>query len=307
MTDCPVLSVVIVNWNTKALLAQCLSSLFVEGEGLDMEVFVVDNASQDDSVATVRKSFPQVHLIENDRNLGFAGANNQAISRCLGKYILLLNSDTIVLPGVLQTMVEHLESCPELGALGAYLLNADRTPQRCYGAFPSLVSEGLTLLGFDRRLPRLTSRWTGVSVGRGILSPGVLAVDWVVGAALVVRRTAVEKVGGLDEGFFWCSEDTDWCYRFRKAGWKVGVALDAQIVHLGGASSNLASDRMVPELLRGKIKYFRKHQGPGVAVAYRLLVATVALGKVAWFGLISLISSSRRQELTVWSGVLKEV
>ena len=307
MRESPILSVIIVNWNTRALLAQCLRTLFAESGDLGMEVFVVDNGSKDGSAAMVKETFPRVHLIENNRNFGFAGANNQAITRCHGKYILLLNSDTIVLPRALQTMVDCLGRFPELGALGAYLLNADRTPQRCYGAFPSLLSEGLTLLGFDKRHSRLMSRWTGLNVDRGMLTSGVLDVDWVVGASLAIRRAALEKVGVLDEGFFWCSEDTDWCYRFRKAGWKVGLALQAQIVHLGGASSDLASDQMVPELLRSKIKYFEKHQGRAVALAYRILVASVALLKVAWFGLFSLISPSRRRELTVWTGVLKGV
>lgn len=273
MTDtlCP-LSVIIVSWNTRDLLARCLDSLAAPGGMPDgAEVVIVDNASTDDSVSYVRARYPWVELIEQATNDGFAAGTNRGLSVARGAHLLLLNSDTEVRPGALAAMVAYLEGHPRAGAVGADVCNPDGSPQPCAGLAPSLFSETCSALGLDRTFRALARRRrsdppTGTYV----------ACDWVLGAALMVRRAVYAAVGPLDAGYFMYSEEVDWCARIRACGWQVGTLVGARVLHHGGGSTRRTSDRMRPALFRSKIRYLSLHRGERSARAFRRVVRAVA-------------------------------
>jgi GT2 family glycosyltransferase len=221
------LSVIIVNWNTRDLLCQCLDSLTQKLEGVEMEILVVDNGSRDGSVAAVRKKSPGVRLIENSVNLGFAKANNQALSVSKGRYLLLLNPDAQAKDEAIPKMLFFMETHPEAGVVGAQLLNADESKQNSIANFPSLATELLnkSLLRwfFPEKFP-----------GKETDYPDPVEVDSVIGACMLVRREAMEQVGLLDEKFFLFLEETDWCYRMKKAGWKIYHIPQAEVLHFQG-------------------------------------------------------------------------
>jgi hypothetical protein len=275
------LSIIIVNWNTCNLLAQCLASVFDNRPTSSFEVWVVDNASSDGSSLMVQDRFPQVHLIENKENVGFARANNQAIQMSQGRYILLLNSDTIVHPNALEHLVQFIDQRAQVGIVGAQLLNEDGTLQPSWGKFPTVWSE---LIGKNVR------EWHPYSTQNGILA---YEVDWVGGACLLICRAAIEQVGLLDESFFMYSEEMDWCFRVKKLGWAVCYYPAAQIIHLGGQSSRQANARMKAELYRSKLMFFDKHYDSFEVVLLGWLLQILFLGKAGLGQLLCFFSMNR--------------
>jgi GT2 family glycosyltransferase len=240
-------SIIIVNWNTPALLMQCLKSIYNAGTEVAFEVIVVDNGSSDDSVSLISKHFPLVVIIENDRNLGFARANNQGIALGRGRYFMLLNSDTILMPGAVDVLVQVADQYPEVGVLGPKLLNMDNTIQKSWASFPSFLSE---LLGKNFRVRHPVAG-----------SPFTYEVDWIMGACMLVRAATVDQVGTMDEDYFFYSEEIDWCFRIKKKNWKVWYISNAEIYHLGGGSANRASFAQLTRLYQGKLLYFQKYHG----------------------------------------------
>ncbi len=282
------LSVIIVNWNTQDLLRQCLSSIYDTIEGLDLEVIVVDNASQDDSVAMVKRDFPQVRLIENDENVGFTKANNQAMAVSEGHYILLLNSDAVILPGAIEVMIALAESHPHSGLVGAQLLNPDGSFQASYTDFPTLWREFLILsklgkLLHGRHYPRHGPDET----------KGPRQVDYVEGACLLVRRQAFQETRGFDEDFFMYAEEVDWCYRLQQAGWEVWYTPQARIIHHRGASSRKKRVSAEAQLYRSRVMFFRKHYGPCPAKALKVMIMGLTLIKGFWHRLLRWASGGR--------------
>lgn len=252
-------SIVIVNWNTWELLSQCLDSIRNANSHYALQVIVVDNGSVDDSVSMVQKQFPEVSLIKNDCNVGFARANNQGLTTGNGRYFLLLNSDTIVRPGSIDRLVETADKFPDLGVVGPQLLNMDDTIQKSWGSFPSLFSE---LIGKNFRVRHAVAK-----------VPYAYEVDWVLGACMLVRSKTVADVGKLDDDFFFYSEEIDWCFRIRKRNWKIWHITDAQIYHLGGGSTEIGSLAQLVRLYRGKLIYFQKHHGSFKTTLLRLGLA----------------------------------
>lgn len=268
-------SVVIVSWNTREMLRECLESLFAQTR-TPVEVFVVDNHSSDGSAAMVRARFPHVRLIANDENLGFAAANNQALERTTGEQILLLNPDTVVLDAAIDRMVDYLVRHPEAGAVGCKLLNADGSLQpschEFYGFFRSLIENRLTAALYPRthaNTPFL-SFWDHARPRQ---------VGWVTGAALMVRASVLARVGPLDTRFFMYGEEVDWQLRMRKAGYQVHFTPEAQIVHLGGGSSRQIRARMKQQELHSRWLLIEKHYGPLTRLSYR---AKAALALTFW-------------------------
>jgi len=271
------LSVVIVSWNTCDLLDACLRSVLMEAEAakLALEIFVVDNASTDQSVAMVRERYPGVSLIENKHNPGFAQANNQALMMVKGRYSLLLNPDTYVLPDGLGALVRFMDEHPEAGAAGARLLNANGTLQRSCSPEPTLVREAWRLFHLDDLRPHgayAMRKWS-------IETPR--KVDIVQGAAMMVRSAVLEQVGSLDEGYFMYSEEVDWCTRIRHAGWQIYWVPAARIIHYGGQSARQIADAMFLQLYRGKVQYFHKHAGEATTGAYKVVLACATLARLA--------------------------
>ncbi|HKZ69915.1 MAG TPA: glycosyltransferase family 2 protein [Anaerolineales bacterium] len=228
----PLLSIVILNWNTRDLLVQCLEAVLRLQDEAPGEVIVVDNASTDDSVTMLADRFPQVRVIQNPANVGFAGGNNRGVAACAGKYALMLNTDAFLGPGALRELVRVAESDPRSGVVGAHLLNPDGSFQASHTCFPTLWREFLILSGLGRAAYGSHYPSAGPDEGRGALK-----VDYVEGASLLVRVEAYRAVNGLDEGFFMYAEEVDLCYTMGKHGWNVWYAPEARVTHLGGASS----------------------------------------------------------------------
>jgi len=279
------LSIIIVNWNTHDLLAQCLQSVYDTVQELELEVFVVDNASTDGSAAMVRERFPQVRLIENRENVGFARANNQAVRESTGRHVLLLNSDTLVLPGALAQMVTFINQNPRVGVVGCQLVNPDGSFQAGGAVFPTLASELAFLLGLTN-----LARWLfGITHGEDHPHE----VDWVGGACMLVRKKAIEQCGLLDERYFMFGEEMDWCYRFRQQDWQCYYLPTAHVIHYRGRSTGQCEDRMIVELYQSKIRFWRKHHGPLAVGLLRFSIAVTSLLKIAAWFLLSLLHPKR--------------
>jgi hypothetical protein len=300
------LSIIIVSWNTRDLLKQCLASVYANPPDRAFEVFVVDNASHDGSAAMVRECFAQARVIENGDNVGFARANNQAIGQSTGQYVLLLNSDAQALPDALAEMGRFMDQRQECGLLGANILNPDRTPQACYGNLPGLVSELITLLGLDRRLP-LPDRLRVSLPRRGEPAAGFRQVGWVLGAAMLMRRSAMERVGLLDDGYFMFSEEIDWARRVQAAGWTVVYLSTAGVVHYGGASTRQVRHRMLPYLYASKARYLEKYSGRLAALVFRMAAMIVVLLKCVVQYLEHLLRGRQTLRLKEWLGMAQQV
>jgi GT2 family glycosyltransferase len=253
MTAVPALSIVVVNWNTRELLAGCLGSIRSHVTDLPVEVFVVDNGSADGSQQMVRERYPAVRLLELGSNHGFAVANNRALQLSTGKYCLLLNSDTVLRPGALEAVVAYMEGNERVGIVGLQLLNADGSRQNSIANCPTLLTEL-----FNKSLLRRLS--PGRFPGKERSHAGPIDVESVIGACLFVRRRAMDQVGLLDEDYFFYLEETDWCLRFRRAGWRVIHFPGAAIVHLQGRSVERVNVRGRIEYFRSRYLYFRKHR-----------------------------------------------
>ena len=271
--DAPELSIIIVNWNVEKLLKRCLESIFGSPYAADpkrLEVIVVDNASSDGSVEMVQSSFPQVTLLANEQNLGFTKANNQGISLARGRFVLFLNPDTEIVDDALGTMVEFMKAHPEVGAVGPKLIYPDGSTQPSRRRFPNASTLFLesTLIQRWWKKNRVLSRYYMEDQS----DDQVQEVDWLVGAALMVRKEALDQVGGFDEGFFMYSEELDWCRRARKAGWKIVYLPDAVVVHHEGKSSGQVVAARHIHFYTSKVRYARKYHGRALAELLRLFL-----------------------------------
>jgi GT2 family glycosyltransferase len=270
----PDVSVCIVNWNTRDLIDQCLGSIYRTRQQASFEVVVVDNGSQDDSPRLIAEQYPRVRLIRNAENRGFGGANNQAIRASRGRYCLLLNSDTLIFDGTLDAVIAFMDAHPDAAVVTGKVFKtpaadeivpsyASTTPTPGILFFNDLISiTGLKKLFPDSALIR---RWTWT----GWHPEQEQEVATITGACMGVRREATETVGLFDEAFFMYMEETDWCYRFLKAGWKIYYTPDVSIVHLCEGSSRLRNDRdrLYYRSLR---RFFRKHYGYAGLLTYLL-------------------------------------
>jgi GT2 family glycosyltransferase len=296
-------SVVIVNYRTRELLRNCLQSVQRQGAA-GLTTIVVDNDSRDGSAEMVRHEFPGVRLIQNSRNAGFAAANNQAIEQDDGNYILLLNSDTIVLPGAIAAMIEFLEAHPDAGAAGCRLLFPDGTIQASAGcdAKPGIIRLFLRLTGLSHllndKVRRFVRRHGGLIAGKALrscvdsyvksLSP--LEVETVSATCLLLRRKAVAEVGRLDERFFMYLEDLDYCIRLRRAGWKLYYLPAVQIIHLAEKSSGGRMRRYSIHAFQSLFYFYRKHyRAPALWVA-RLMVFSAFSVRWMWNCILTVFS-----------------
>ena len=259
------LSIVIVNWNGLAVLRNCLASIFDNSHGLQFEVIVVDNASQDESVPVIQCEFPSVVILQNQQNRGFAAANNQAFAIARGRYVLLLNNDTLVLPGALAASVDYLDAHPQVGALGCRVEFPDRTFQTSCYRFTDLVE-----LLMIRVLPLGSVAHERLNYGRywGRQFREPTEVDVVAGCFMVVRREIIASVGNLDEDFFMYGEDEEWCSRIKRAGWLIIYFPGATILHIHRFSSRQAHQiRRAPRVAEcmSTVLILHKRRGPVIA------------------------------------------
>jgi GT2 family glycosyltransferase len=284
------LSIIIVSWNTRDLLAACLESVHANLPPGKCEVWVVDNASTDDSAAMVREHFPQVRLVKNKTNVGFGRANNQAIKQCAGTYVLLLNSDTQVLPGALANLTGFMERHPEAGTAGAHILNPDLTLQTSCSPTPTLSRELWRMLHLDTLHPY------GVYRMKGWNQHAPREVDIVMGACMILRREALDQVGLFDEDYFFYSEEEDLCLRLHRANWRIYWIPGAPVIHYGGQSAQQAPDDMFLRLYQGKLLLFRKHYGRVATQLYKLVLAIAAGVRLIISPIAYLESKPRRQQ-----------
>jgi GT2 family glycosyltransferase len=264
-------SVIIVNWNTREVLHDCISSVYAQTKDIELEVIIVDNASTDGSTEMIRNKFPQVKLIENPANRGFARANNQGIKVAKGRYVLLLNSDTVVVDKAIAKMVSFADDNPSAAVVGCKVINPDGTLQRTCFMFPSLLNMFLSSTYLYKIFPK--SRFFGRERMTWWDRNDVREVDVVTGCFMLVQRAAIKQVGMMDERFFMYGEETDWCYRFKKAGWRIVFAPVDEIVHLGGQSSRQEQEKMILQLRGSILLFIRKHRSFLIYVLGCLLVS----------------------------------
>jgi GT2 family glycosyltransferase len=277
------LSIVIVNFNTGKFISRCLDFIRKNPPKCSYEIFVVDNNSKDNSVEIIKNHYPEVKLIQNSMNLGFSYANNQAIVRSKGRYILVLNPDTIVTRGAFDSMVRFMDAHPETGVGGAKILNFNGSIQYSCRRFPTLI---FVFFGRQSVIIRFlpTNRISKKYLMMDEDYSKSMEVDWVFGACMILRRKALEDVGVFDEDYFIFVEDTDLCYRMRKKGWKVHFISDAVIFHhLGVTRDHFWKTTLLNHNL-GMFKFFKKHYNPkfftqfllSVGLLFRLLFLVVS-------------------------------
>lgn len=311
------LSIIIVNWNVADLLEACLRSIeqgpvrLAIGENaaesedqLDVEVIVVDSASHDHSLEVLARH-AEVQVLPQAENIGFTRGNNLALKQARGRHILLLNPDTEVIGDALAWMVAYLDEHPDVGIVGPHTLNTDGSTQSTRRQFPTLVTALFESTWLQRFAPPLVlARYYMIDAP----DRGTYDVGWMQGSALMARREVFEQIGGLDEGFVMYSEEMDWCKRAADAGWRRVYLGAAQIVHHGGKSSDQVVARRHIHFQTSKVRYFRKHAGPGVAEVLRFYLLLLYGWQIAleWFkGVLGHKPELRRERVAAYREVLR--
>ncbi|MCK5876547.1 MAG: glycosyltransferase family 2 protein [Candidatus Marithrix sp.] len=263
----PKISVIIVSFNTCALLRDCLNTLIKETGNITNEILVIDNASKDDSAVMVMTEFPKVKLIRSNENLGFAAANNLGFKQAQGDYIILLNSDAFLQPHAIERSLAYMQANHKIGIGGARLTNQDGSWQPSARKFPSLLNHFLIISGLANKYSqskffgRMDRTWANIDLAASI--------DWVPGAFSIMPRKTLEKIGYFDERFFLYCEEVDLCKRFKAAGYEVYYWPDVVVIHLGGESSKSLTDLEMSNSgkqinlwqMRSTLLYYRKHHG----------------------------------------------
>jgi GT2 family glycosyltransferase len=287
-------SIVIVAWNVKGLLRDCLKSVFEQTCGIEFEVIYVDNASQDGSVEMVNTEFPQVSVIRNKQNAGFIRANNQAIPACKGRYVLLLNSDTVVLDNAIEKTVKFADAHSDAAVVGCRVLNPDRTLQRTCFMYPSALNMFLAATYLYKIFPR--SRFFGQERMTWWDFDSVREVETVCGCYSLVRKKAIDKVGLMDERYFVYGDDPDWCYRFSKAGWKVMFTPDAEIIHYGGRNTRQMARKFRLQLLGSRLIFMRLHRNRWTFLLARLSTSLFFFFRLPYWLILGIGRGKNRKE-----------
>jgi hypothetical protein len=308
------LSVIIVTWNSRQHIENCLNSVCREAAGIGHEIFVVDNASEDRTAEIVRTEFPGVIFEQNRKNLGFAAANNQALAKSTGAFVLLLNPDAVLLPGALAKMSACLEQHPEVGVAGPKILNEDGSIQlTCARHLPTLLAEVWKLSGLDARFP-------GSKVfGRHLMSywdhQDSRPVELISGACMLIRREVIQHCGPLDDRFFFMYEDVEFCHRVLQNGYKIYYLADAAVKHLEGRSRTINLDTLYRTTLynyQSMVQYFELTRGKAYALLLRLIIGlgrALLLVKqfVRWLLASRAQRPEAREKLKLYYSILKHI
>ena len=286
------LSIIILCWNDRSVIADCLQSIYATTHSTEFEVIVSDNGSTDGSIAFIHANYPRVHVIENGRNLRFARANNVGIQASQGEYVLILNPDTIIHEGALDAIVNFADKHPETGAFGCKVLNSDGSYQVSARPFASLRAEWIVAF-YLRWLGHLGS-WLTADAYPGWKGETRRNVDWITGCFMLIRGELLRRLGGFDEQFFYYYEDMDLCRRIRESNYPIVYTPDASITHLKGHSTNLrlppvtfALDRQITRY-RYYYKYYGKH---GVRRARWISLVSLS-GRRLGYRLIQLLNAT---------------
>jgi|TARA_B100002003_G_C14047487_1_gene504549 hypothetical protein len=270
----PDLSIIIVTYNSAAVIAPCLSSVAAHRSDLRVETLVVDNASADDTCEVVRQEFPWAKLITGHGNIGFAAGNNLGLAAAQGRFFLLLNPDTEIRAGALQALLTYADAHPQVGMIAPRLHNMDGSLQHSTFRFPDYRQ---AVYGFFEKLVPIDS------VANGRYAPDAYEserpVDHILGAAIFVRRPLWEEIGGMDENYALYFEETDWCYRARQAGWELRYIPTATIMHRGAHSTSAAPERSSVLFARSQARFYRKNLG---MLNYLMLKDIAFVGLTYW-------------------------
>lgn len=300
----PEVSAIVVTWNSIRWIAACLESLIEDLKTCSYEIMVVDNASSDGTADSVQERFPEVRLIRNTKNVGFAMACNQALLLNRAEYVLFLNPDTKILPGAVRTLVEFMNKQPQAGAVGPILLNPDGSLQLTGNAAPSLRNIFSETFFLDRLFPR-SPVW-GAHKQSHRDRAGLMEVDWTMGACLMVRRSALEKVGPYDENFFLFFEETDLCLRLKKAGYKIFVIQEAKVIHYGGTGlAHYTAHKIVnyhKSLFYFAQKYFTRRQRWTLRI---IILVRTGIRLMVWAILLPYYGKVSVEKLKGYGAVLK--
>jgi GT2 family glycosyltransferase len=298
-------TVTIVNFNTRAKLADCLRSIRETCEGMALEIIVVDNGSSDGSIEMVRQEFPEVTLVEAGENLGFGRAHNRAMAMGTGRHFIVLNPDTIVEPNTFRRLVRFMDDTADAGACGPTVKDAT-------GAFAHSGHRDISVLSVfanafnlrailprDEVLRRRFGRWLGKIHSAYHPHDSLRTVDWVDGACLVVRRGAWEQTGGFDEGIFLNAEDFDWCYRIRQKRWQIYHVPDVSLVHLMHQSKEQVYVPSYVAHYRSIIYLFRKHHGGAHSALVRAILFVAFSSRLFAARVSGLVGGRARRERDV--------
>jgi GT2 family glycosyltransferase len=303
------LSIIVVNWNSKAYLEKCIASIYANTPSLDFEIIVVDNASFDGCEEMLASRFPQVRFIQSQINLGFAGANNIGYAHASGNALLFLNPDTEVVGNALASMWEALKHAKNAGAIGAKLLNSDGTIQTsCIQRFPTILNQAVDADLLRNAFPgwKIWGTWP-LMVKQG----GPVAVDAVSGACLLVSRDNFESVGLFSGEYFMYAEDVDLCRKLYQVGLSNYYVDDATVVHRGGASTSANGQSHFSTVLMREslLKYFALRHGKVWAAAYRSSIALASLARCALLATVTLVPSNHdrhvKAALSRWAAILR--
>ena len=298
------LSVIIVNWNVRDLLRECLRSIEAGKGGLSLEIIVVDSASSDDSVAMVRSEFPSVHLIACTENVGFPRGNNLGLQEARGDYLLLLNPDTVIVDDALAVLVSYLQVNPDVGVVGPQLLNPDGSVQSSRRRFPTVTTGFFESTWLEGLASGILRRYYALDLP----DDATADVDWLTGACIMGPRSTYEAVGGMDEGYFMYSEELDWCRRIKESGRRVVYYPAAQVIHHVGKSSEQAVTARHINFNQAKLRYFRKYHGRFMAAILRVFLLAGYAWQIALESVKGLLGSKpilRRQRVRAYIDVLK--
>lgn len=296
------LSIIILNWNSKDYLRACLRSVYAQTRDVEFEVVVIDGASYDGCGAMLAREFPQVRFIQSDQNVGFAKANNVAVSQSVGETLLFLNPDTEVQGNSIEQLHATVRSIPDAGAVGARLLNSDGTLQiSCIQAFPTLTNQLLACDIAYRWLPRC--RWWGK---QALYAPCNVPAEvaGISGACLMTPRRVFDLVGGFSEYFFMYYEDVEYCLKVQRIGWKTVYVPTASVVHHGERSvASVGNDFLHIAMMKSAYRYFRVHWGPFTAQAYRALMSLNAVLRLLLLLPMCLLLGSHKRATNVRASV----
>jgi len=279
------LSILIVTWNSRATIRDCLNSIQNTCQKLDYEVLVWDNVSSDDTAKIIQTEFPKVLFFKSEQNLGFAGGNNRLLVKANSEFILFLNPDTVIIDNSVTKMLEYLKSNPSVVALGPKLLYSDSTFQLSYAKFPNLASEFITKI-YQRSANQRRSLVLKFLEND---SAGTKEVDWVSGACMLTKRGVINEVGKFDENFFLYFEDADLCYRMKSKG-EIIYFPESQVVHVVGSSTKSQSFQTEYHYRKSQLYYYRLHNN-------RISNFLLKLYLNIKFGLGSIFGSSQKKEL----------
>jgi GT2 family glycosyltransferase len=287
------LSIVIVTWNCKKFLRECLESIDGYRRREDVEIIIVDNASNDGTPEMVRESYPDVLLIDSKENLGFPRGNNVGIRRSSGQYLALINPDVRVLDGCIEKLLSFMQKNPRVGLLGPQMLDAEGVAQRSYMGAPTLWNLLCRALALDSLFPK-SKLFAGFLMHYFDLTQ-TAPVDILNGWFWMTKKEAVDQVGLMDDSLFMYADDLDWSKRFRDAGWDVIYYADAKAIHYGGGTTARAPVRFAVEMQRANFQYWQKNYGKLSQVLYRMIIAFHQLVRLVGYSLL-LFAPGKRED-----------